>query len=451
MYRIFSEVCSVIRLVMVATLFASSAGAEAIKVDFAAAMKQISFNPETADGNGDATGAGNGLLDAAEMALVAVILGDATYGHSAEGGATHAAVRAAYDQALASATTDLKSLLTTYPGAPVVIAGYTVAGGQGSFDAINAMCGAFGCPLNGDYELARTLDSYLGPDGDADGDGVSNRTEYVAQIGAGIAAYAAAAADPSIRDTAPASPGIFWCPMRGKPCAKVDYATAGVCKDCGMPLITRESYEKLAAERLESVKTVGILLYNGFESLDVFGPVEMWGYVKEFEIVTVAETAGPVTSTQGIAVVADYGFAECPPLDILMVPGGIGTRRELKSEAMIAFIRDTSAKAELTVSVCTGSALLAKAGVLDGHRATSNKRFFDLAVAQSDQVDWVRQARWVDDGAVITSSGVSAGTDMALHLVRRLFGEDRARQIADGAEYVWNDDASQDPFSGNLH
>ena len=307
------------------------------------------------------------------------------------------------------------------------------------------MCAAFGYPLNGHYSLALALGRFLAPDGDADGDGATNRAEYTVQIGNGVPAYVAAALDPEVHASKPVNPTIFWCPMRGKPRAKVDCPEAGTCKDCGMPLITKSAYQDMETERHSNAKTVGVELYTGLQSLDVYGPVEMWGYVKEFDLITVAETAGPVTSTQGLATVAELGFADSPPLDILMVPGGIGTRRELQNEAMLAFIRKSSAKAELTISVCTGSALLAKAGVLDGHRATSNKRFFELAKAQSDRVEWVEKAGWVDDGRVITSSGVSAGTDMALHVIRRLFGEDRARRIANGAEYVWNDDSNHNP------
>ena len=98
-------------------------------------------------------------------------------------------------------------------------------------------------------------------------------------------------------------------------------------------------------------------------------------------------------------------------------------------------------------SVCTGSALLAKAGVLDGHKATSNKQFFKLATDQSDKVEWIWEARWVDDGNVITSSGVSAGMDMALHIIDRLFGTQTAEAIAMGTEYEWQRDPTKDIFA----
>lgn len=240
---------------------------------------------------------------------------------------------------------------------------------------------------------------------------------------------------------------VFWCPMRGAPCAMKDYPAAGACDDCGMALITKAAYEARASEREKNAKTVGIVLYEGFEVLDVFGPIEMWSYVKDFKVVTVAEKAGPVRSTQGIDVVARYSFEDCPQLQILMVPGGLGTLREVENTVLLDFLRKQNGATELTTSVCSGSALLARAGILDGHKATSNKLFFDRAESQSNKVDWIRKARWVDDGKFITSSGVSAGMDMALHLVRRLYGDARARQIAAGAEYIWNDDPENDPFA----
>jgi transcriptional regulator GlxA family with amidase domain len=118
---------------------------------------------------------------------------------------------------------------------------------------------------------------------------------------------------------------------------------------------------------------------------------------------------------------------------------------------MLAFLRNRARRAAITAAVCTGSALLAKSGVLDGHRATSNKQFFSLAVAQSSVVEWVEAARWVDDGAVVTSSGVSAGMDMALAIIARLFGIEVAERIAIGTEYTWHRNADIDPFVAHLN
>lgn len=194
-------------------------------------------------------------------------------------------------------------------------------------------------------------------------------------------------------------------------------------------------------------RTLGGVLYHGFELLDFYGPLEMFGQVgPEVRIVTVAQQKGPVRSFQGPQTVADYSFEECPRLDLILLPGGFGTVEQLGNDQMLSFLRDRSSLAEVTMSVCSGSAILAKAGLLDGRRATSNKWYFSLATSQSDKVNWVAQARWVEDGPFATSSGVSAGTDMALGIIARLFGEKRARRIADGTEYEWNSDPNRDPF-----
>ena len=197
-----------------------------------------------------------------------------------------------------------------------------------------------------------------------------------------------------------------------------------------------------------AAKTLGVLLFPEFELLDVFGPLEAFGHAKDwFRIVTVAERAGPVPSAQGPRAIADHGLADCPALDILLVPGGMGTRREVSNPALVDWIAQQARGAETTTSVCTGAALLAKAGVLDGRRATSNKRAFAWVAEQGRKVDWVRQARWVDDGTVVTSSGVSAGIDMALHLIGRIAGPAVRDEIATRMEYEWHSDATHDPFA----
>lgn len=217
-----------------------------------------------------------------------------------------------------------------------------------------------------------------------------------------------------------------------------------------MELITKKSfedYQKANAEREANGKRVGIILYPAFEVLDVYGPIEMWGSVQDIKVLTVAQTAGAIESAQGVKTIADYSFDDCPKLDIVMVPGGMGTLKELNNPEFISFLQRICKDAEIVTSVCSGSALLAKAGILDGHKATSNKMYFDLAVSQSDKVEWIYEARWVDDGKVVTSSGVSAGMDMALHVISRLYGGPEAEKIAGWTEYIWNSDASKDPFA----
>ncbi len=200
------------------------------------------------------------------------------------------------------------------------------------------------------------------------------------------------------------------------------------------------------------VLTLGVVLYDQFEMLDAYGPMEMFAWVGDgLEIVTVAERAGPVAASRGPRTVADHSFEDCPPLDLVLVPGGIGTLAALESEKLADFLRRRAESARVTMSVCTGSALLAKAGLLDGLRATSNKQFFDLSVRQSDRVEWIPEARWVDADRMATSSGVSAGMDMALAVIERLFSKEDADRICALTEYTRHLDPDRDPFAKHLN
>jgi transcriptional regulator GlxA family with amidase domain len=193
---------------------------------------------------------------------------------------------------------------------------------------------------------------------------------------------------------------------------------------------------------------LGVLLFPGFELLDVFGPVQMLQFAPSTSpVALIAERAGPVASKYGPEAVAAYGFEDCPKLRCLLVPGGLGTRKEVGNERLLRFIAERAAEVELLASVCTGAALLARAGVLDGKRATTSKWSFAWVKSQGPRVNWVEQARWVEDGAVFTSSGVSAGIDMALALIARVDGPQVATKIALGTEYEWHRDPSWDPFA----
>lgn len=195
-------------------------------------------------------------------------------------------------------------------------------------------------------------------------------------------------------------------------------------------------------------KKLGMILFEGFELLDVFGPLEMFGMLKDrVEIILIAERAGPVKSGAGPAALADVAFADAPRLDIVMIPGGIGTRREVNNAAFLDAVAGLATDAPQVATICTGSGVLAKTGLLDGIRATSNKMAWKWATAQSANVLWTPRARWVEDGKYVSSSGVSAGTDMALGLIARIYGKDMARWVANRAEYRWNEDAGDDPFA----
>jgi transcriptional regulator GlxA family with amidase domain len=202
---------------------------------------------------------------------------------------------------------------------------------------------------------------------------------------------------------------------------------------------------------------VAVVLFDGFTVLDMYGPVQAFGSCRItrpdgppfrfFEAFTIAERRGAIKSGEGPSTHADYTFAESPPYDILVVPGGFGTREAVKDDAFLARLRAASENAAVTATVCTGSALLARTGRMDGRPATSNKIAWDWVVQQGPKVLWKRKARWVDDGNLITSSGVSAGIDMALALIARLHGRDMAVSAARNMEYIWNDKADEDPFA----
>lgn len=201
------------------------------------------------------------------------------------------------------------------------------------------------------------------------------------------------------------------------------------------------------AENAET-QTLGLLLFEDFELLDACGPLEVWGNLKsKVRVVTVSATKGPVASSQGPALVAEFDYASCPKLDMLLVPGGLGAFHLLKDEPTLQFLRERSAEGDLTMSVCNGASLLAAAGLLDGRSATTNKAYWKQSTAPGPNVKWVRQARWVDDGDIVTSSGVSAGIDMTLHVVERLYGAATADRLADEIEYERHHDADWDPFA----
>jgi len=197
---------------------------------------------------------------------------------------------------------------------------------------------------------------------------------------------------------------------------------------------------------------LGAILYKGFELLDLYGPLEMFGNLKpEVEIIPIAENAGAVSSFQGPQTVAEFDFQNCPDLDLILLPGGFGTVQELGNQAILSFLKNRVPSAKVTMSVCSGSWLLAKAGLLDGRRATSNKAYFKMATQQSDQVEWIAEARWVEDGPIFTSSGVSAGMDMSLAVIASLFGKSKAMDIANVTEYVWSQNPNDDPFCQYLN
>ncbi len=196
------------------------------------------------------------------------------------------------------------------------------------------------------------------------------------------------------------------------------------------------------------MRTVGALVFPGFETLDYFGPIEMLGGMGEqVKVVTVAERPKPVASVHGQRIVVDATIAQSDAYDVLLIPGGDSALEECISNEMLKWIKDASAKAERVLAVCTGTIILGMSGVLDGRRATTNKMDFTATVHHAPKVDWVKEARWVRDGKFYTSSGVSAGMDMTLAVLADLYGMEVAENMAISCEYEWHKDANRDPFA----
>ena len=185
-------------------------------------------------------------------------------------------------------------------------------------------------------------------------------------------------------------------------------------------------------------KTFGILLFPDVEELDFVGPWEVFTtfakyFDQDWQVVTIAETPGALKCAKGLSVVPDHTFDDCPRMDVLLVPGGQGTRREVDNEALIDFVRRVGSACQWVTSVCTGAFVLSRAGFLQGRRATTHWATLDLLRSEPG-VEVVEQ-RFVQDGNVITAAGVSAGIDMALHLVGILKDPEVARNVQKAIEY----------------
>ena len=192
---------------------------------------------------------------------------------------------------------------------------------------------------------------------------------------------------------------------------------------------------------------VAVLLFEDFETLDVFGPVEIFGRLKDhFQVHFYSEFGGLVKNNHGVAIQTEKIEDVKNGGDIFLIPGGYGTRNEVHNSSLIEKIKKISLQSQFVLTVCTGSALLAKTGLLNGKRATSNKRAFDWVITQGENVDWIKKARWTKDGKFYTSAGVSAGMDMALGFLGDVYGIDFARKVAFEIEYNWIENMEEDNF-----
>jgi transcriptional regulator GlxA family with amidase domain len=199
--------------------------------------------------------------------------------------------------------------------------------------------------------------------------------------------------------------------------------------------------------QLAQPRNVGILIFPDVEILDFCGPFEVFASAtlpaeteggpetRLFAVFTVAERSELVACRGGLLVQPNHTLADHPPLDLVVVPGGFGTRREQENPVVLDWIARQRRSGALTTSVCTGAFLLGAAGLLDGRRATTHWTTIDGLRANHPKTDVLADARVVDEGEIITSAGVSAGIDMALHVVRRLHGDEIARRTARDMEY----------------
>jgi putative intracellular protease/amidase len=196
---------------------------------------------------------------------------------------------------------------------------------------------------------------------------------------------------------------------------------------------------------------IAVVLFDDFETLDVFGPVEVFGRLTDkYSIKFYSQHGGEIKNRHGVSIITERLDEINGDLEIFIIPGGYGTRKEVYNIMLIDKIKELSLCSKFVMTVCTGSALLARTGLLDGKQATSNKRAFAWAKTNSEKVIWDNKARWTTDEKYYTSSGVSAGIDMSLGFLSDRFGIEFARQVADEIEYIWTEDKDNDTFTAQV-
>ncbi|KAG5636623.1 hypothetical protein H0H81_007391 [Sphagnurus paluster] len=206
----------------------------------------------------------------------------------------------------------------------------------------------------------------------------------------------------------------------------------------------------------------GVLVFPGFQALDVFGPLDafntlFFAFGAPLKLSIIAESLDPVSTRPRTAppgasdfdesIVPTHTYDTAPPLDVLIVPGGRGTRDAVTVQRAIEFVGEIYPKLRYLITVCTGAGIAARAGVLDGRRATTNKKSWAGTIALRTQVHWVAHARWVVDGNIWSSSGVSAGLDVTFAFIAEVWGNQTAVDLANVLEYERHTNSSWDPFA----
>ncbi|HDX9628544.1 TPA: DJ-1/PfpI family protein [Bacillus cereus] len=187
--------------------------------------------------------------------------------------------------------------------------------------------------------------------------------------------------------------------------------------------------------------SVGIFLFDDVEVLDFAGPFEVFSVTevheeKPFTVYTVSQNGEMITARNGLKVKPDYSIEDLPPVDILIIPGGKGVREnEVKNETIINWVRQQMKEVKLMTSVCTGALLLAKAGLLEGLQATTHWASIQTFKKDFPNVEVMENVKFVDEGHIITSAGISAGINMSFHIVKNLLGVEIAEETAKSMEY----------------
>jgi len=191
------------------------------------------------------------------------------------------------------------------------------------------------------------------------------------------------------------------------------------------------------------MKTVALLLFPEVEVLDFAGPFEVFSVAAQsiepapFRVVTVSASRTWLATVGGLKVVPDHDLDSCPQADIVLIPGGNGSRAAMRDDKIMAWLARQAAGAKIVASICTGALLLGKLGLLDGLRATTHWSAIGELKALSDKIDVQPQARFVDNGKYLTSGGITAGIDMSLYLVKRLGGQQLVDLVIKEMEYDW--------------
>jgi transcriptional regulator GlxA family with amidase domain len=202
-------------------------------------------------------------------------------------------------------------------------------------------------------------------------------------------------------------------------------------------------------QSIKQKRRVCIVLFDEVEVLDFCGPFEVFSVtggrqgLTPFEVYTASKDGERITARGGLSVNPAFSFENCPRPDILLMPGGMGTRREMNNPGMLDWLRRIAGGAELILSVCSGALVLAKAGLLNGLSATTHHCALDELRAIDQDITVDSEKRFIDNGRVIVSAGISSGIDMSLHVVARLMGKEQALETARYMEYEWSCKDSQ--------